>query len=166
MTYDRHKTSRHEGAHAAASILLGHLPRRVTADRPTEGYYGQLELAWGPDGVTPEGARLAALVVLCGPMVEQGGCGSEEWPPRWPLCVSDDGDAGQVGACVKYLKLDWHGWQELIKEAEALVAEPEFVRLVDLIARALELRDELDRADLRWLIGAERFGEYITNWEE
>ena len=109
---------------------------------------------------------LPELVVLAGPMVEPSGCGSERWPPGWPLILSDEGDAGQIAACVNYLKLDWRGWQDLIKEAEALVEEPEFARLTDLIVRALELRDELDRADLRWLIGAERFGEYIANEEQ
>jgi hypothetical protein len=149
VSHDRATTAKHEAAHCAALVMLGRLPVSVSADWPEAGSAGVMEIAWGEEGISRESARDVAISILMGPLIE----GKADWPPRRPPDMSASGDEGQLGALARYLKLDERGWDALITQADTLAQSPEFLRLVELIARALELKDELNTDDLRWLLG-------------
>jgi hypothetical protein len=136
--------------------MLGRLPVSVSADWPEANSAGVMEIAWGEEGITPESARDVALSILMGPFVE----GKTDWPPRWPPDMSAPGDEGQLAACVRYLGMDEGGWDVLMTQAQLLATSPEFLRLVELIARALELKDEMTADDLRWLLGEQILREH------
>ena len=115
----------------------------------------------------PEGARIMALSILLGPLAAADS--PVAWPPEWP-----PGEAGprapderRLAKCVAHLEMDEDGYLALIREAHAMARSPEFTELVGLVARALELKDELDAADLRWLLGKNRLQKYgIPTTEE
>jgi hypothetical protein len=56
--------------------------------------------------------------------------------------------------------MDEGGWDVLMTQADMLATSPEFLRLVELIARALELKDEMTADDLRWLLGEQTLRQH------
>jgi hypothetical protein len=127
-------TCRHEAAHAAAAVWLGgrsihyvrvdgdvDVPGRMTAERERD--------------LVPEDL----IVNLVGWMAD-GECPGT-WPRTWP--VAEDSAEG-VGVLVKRLGLDEAGYREIVGLAEKLLANPDFQRLMHLIARALSIAPVLD----------------------
>ena len=152
-TFDRKQTARHEAGHAAAMILRGRLPRSVSASHAEAGVYGRMDVAWDSDGeLDPEAVADLVISIHAGPIH----AGEKGWPPKWPPSLGAAGDAGQIAACAKYLNMDRSDWDAAYVEAAALTGTPEFGRIAALIARALELSDEIDAAGLRRLIGEDR----------
>lgn len=149
VTHDRVRSARHEAGHVAGLVLRGRLPRRVTADWPKPGIAGEMVVDWGDEGCTPDSAAAVAISVLLGPIAE----GNPSWPPTWPLEEDTRGDERDLAILLRYLKVDEANYIALCAEARTLAKTPEFVRLVGLVARALELKDELDAGDLRRLLG-------------
>jgi hypothetical protein len=156
VTHDRRRTARHEAGHAAAFVIGGWLPKQVTADRPEEGTEGWVSPDWDGESISPQRAADVAIAVLMGPLA----VGEPGWPPEWPIDPDVAGDQRQLAFCCRYLKLDEDGYFSLVKQAHELAGSREFIRLRDLIARALELKDELDADDLRWLVGSETLFKY------
>jgi len=152
-TFDRKQTARHEAGHAAAMILRGRLPRSVSASHAEAGVYGRMDVAWDEEGeLDPEAVADLVISIHAGPIH----AGDPGWPPRWPPSIGAPGDAGQIAACAKYLNMDRSDWDAAYVEAAALTGNPEFTRIAGLIARALELSDEIDSDGLRRLIGEDR----------
>jgi hypothetical protein len=158
VTLDRGRVARHEGGHVAALVIVGHrLPRRITADWPTAESFGLTEIDWETEGINRESARHVAISILCGPLAE----GCEDWPPAWPIDRdSEISDVRQLAVLASYLTLSESGWDELVAEARRLSQSVEFCRLAALIARGLELQDELSADDLAWLIGEKTLTTY------
>jgi hypothetical protein len=156
-TYHRARIARHEAGHVAGMVLGGRLPCRVTADWPATGTLGEMEMDWG-DGVDPAGARILAVAILLGPLAEHDL--PTVWPPDWPPDRDAAGDEGQLAACCRYLKLDEDDYYELVRQAHHTAQSREWNRLCDLIAQALELKDELTADDLRHLLGSELLHKY------
>jgi hypothetical protein len=159
LTHDRATTARHEGGHVASLLLDGRLPKRVSADWPRAGSSGVTEPDWG-EGVTRESAMDVAVCILCGPLAEE----RDDWPPAWLALDADDesqeDDARQLAICAGYLALSEADWHALVGRAQTRVATPEFQRLAGLVARALELKDEITAQDLRDLLGDELLRKY------
>lgn len=150
--YERERVAVHEAGHAASLILQGRLPWSVTADRPTEQLWGSLEIAWDEEGeLTEESVERTAIVVHCGPIHAE----DKDWPPKYPPPLGEPGDAGQLSACMRYLGWGRAEYEAAYIEAVVLTNTDDFKRLARRIARALVLKDTLDRDDLRKLIGAE-----------
>jgi hypothetical protein len=70
------------------------------------------------------------------------------WPPEWPV---DEDEADGVGKIVRLLNLDEQQYRELVALAERLLADPDFQRLMYLIARALDAAPVLDRESVEIL---------------
>jgi hypothetical protein len=96
------------------------------------------------------------IAILLGPLAERG----EDWPPAWPLDPDGEGDARQLAVLASYLRLTEADWRLIVTEAEVVSTTPTFRRLVGLIGRALELKDQLSTDDLRWLIGAKTLRQH------
>ena len=157
VTLKRARTARHEAGHCAALLMKGRLPLKATADWPTSTAFGFVQPDWG-EGIDPAGARDLAVAIILGPLASPEM--EKPWPPEWRPDPDATGDAGQLGRCVRWLKLDEGDYYEIVNEAHTLARSPEFNELVDLLARALELKDELSADDLRWLIGEDRLKRY------
>jgi hypothetical protein len=128
-------TCRHEAAHAAAAIWLGgRTIRCVRVDEPDLGVPGKMTAERERD-LRPEDL----IVNLVGWMAD-GECPGT-WPPTWP--VAEDTAEG-VGVLVKRLGLDEAGYREIVGLAEKLLANPDFQRLMLLVARALHLAPVID----------------------
>lgn len=156
--YDRESVAAHEAGHAAALVILGRLPWRVTADaHPSDRVWGQLEQCWDEEGeLTRESVERTAKVIHCGPINQ----GKSEWPPKYPPPLGEPGDPGQLSACMRFLGWDRLEYDMAYIEAVALTNTEEFKNLARRIARALVLKDSLDRDDLRKLIGVEALERY------
>lgn len=157
MSYDRRKVAQHEAGHCAALLMLGHVPARVTADRPSTQLFGLMEHPWqNADELKPEWVRDLGIAILAGPLAE----GKRDWPPRWPLEIGSPGDAGQLAACAKYLRWGRAEYDAACVKAEHLVNTRDFGRLVDVITAALVAMDELTADDLRRIVGPERLRRF------
>lgn len=153
MSFNRKQTARHEAGHAAAMILRGRLPRSLSASHAEAGVYGRMDVAWDSEGeLDPEAVFDLVVAIHAGPIH----AGNSDWPPRWPPSIGAPGDEGQLAACARFLNMDRSDWDAAYVEAAALVGNPEFTRIAGLIARALELSDEIDADGLRRLIGTDR----------
>jgi hypothetical protein len=137
------------------------LPKLLTADWPHPDSFGVMEIDWGEEGVTREGAADLLISLLMGPLAA-----GDPWPPEWPLRRGVPGDEGQLAACVSYLKVDEDTWYATVRDARTLAKTDDFKRLTALIARALELEDELDANALRWLVGSDTLRKFGINEEE
>ena len=157
-SYDRQVTARHQAGHAAAAIMLRHrLPRSVTADRPEAGVFGRMVADLSDDGVSDQTAEDFLCMVLAGPSTEA----LDRPVPEWPLdSDSSDGDEHLVATLADFMQLDEAGYERVLERTRRLVSNPDFLRLTHLIARALELKDVLDREDLRWLVPARLAEKY------
>ena len=127
-------TCRHEAAHAAAAIWFGGRPVRcVRVDHPSPGVAGKMTTSHERD-LGPEDL----IVNLVGWMADEH---PGTWPPIWP--VAED-EIECVGALVRFLDLDEDAYREIVGLAEALLANADFRRFMDLIARALAACPVLD----------------------
>ena len=156
-TLKRSRIARHEAGHAAAMIMAGWLPLRATANWPESSALGEVEPDFR-DGLDPVNVRNLAVAILLGPLAEPDLW--KPWPPQWRPDRRLRGDEGQLARCVEWLDADEGDYYEMCREAHNLSRRPEFTELVDLISRALELKDELSADDLRWLIGEDRLKRY------
>ncbi len=151
MTYRRDRVARHEAGHAAALIMGGRLPTKLTAASwPWNGLlHGQMEADWSDVEVVPHVAVEVAVAVLMGPLAAE----EPGWPPEWSeLDREAPGDLGQLSSALILLKTTEDDYKALVEDAKTLAGTAAFQRLVRLISRGLELKEELDAADLRQLI--------------
>ena len=65
-----------------------------------------------------------------------------------------------IATLADFLQLDEAGYERVLERTRRLVSDPDFLRLTHLIARALELKDEPDAEDVRWLIPARLAEKY------
>jgi hypothetical protein len=129
-------TCRHEAAHAAAAIWLGGRKiRSVRVDEPDVGVPGMVLVETKRD-LGPEDLAIA----LIGWMVDDERLVA--WPPPWRLAKRTKSDG--VGALVNHLGLDEAEYDEVVGLVEKLLADPDFKRLMGLIARALQIAPVLD----------------------
>jgi hypothetical protein len=164
VTHYRDVTARHEAGHVAATVMLRRrLPHSVTADRPADHVAGQMLPDLTDDGVNPSSAEDFMCMVLAGPLTESLDCPTPEWPLDRDDPVPDNRALAVLAA---YAGLDEDGWMAVVERTRALTAEHDFKRLVRLIGRALELKDELDQGDLRRLIPARLAEKYGIEREE
>lgn len=153
-TLDRRWTSRHEAGHVAAMILtVRRLPEITHADKPHDLAYGSTVFPWPEGRATQDLLGEFAVSVMAGPLAVGDSI------PDWPPDRQARGDERQLAAAVSLGNLDEDGWHELVEQARAMARSPEFTRLVDLIARALELNETLTDDDLRRLLGPDRLAE-------
>lgn len=155
MAYDRESVADHEAGHAAALVILGRLPWRLTADRPTDRVWGELEQA-PYEEITPESVERMVTMLHCGPINQ----GKKDWPPKYPGDIGGEGDAGQLAACIRYLGWGRAEYDAAYVEAVAMTNTEEFKALARRIARGLVLKDTLFRDDLRKLLGPEILERY------
>ena len=100
------------------------------------------------DGVSDQTAEDFLCMVLAGPLTEA----PDRPAPEWPIDPDSTGDEHLVATLADFLQLDEAGYERVLERTRRLVSDPDFSRLVGLISRALELQDELDAEDVRWLI--------------
>jgi hypothetical protein len=149
IVHRRHDTALHEGAHVAALVLVrGKLPLRVSADRPAVDLAGVTEINFADDGLDETPADF--LVVLLAPLL------AESAPaPSWPIQVGNGhtrGDEHALAVLADHIGLTEADWLGIVERARRLITTHDFQRIARLVARALELKDELDADDLQQLI--------------
>jgi hypothetical protein len=152
MTVAVHRRSEvalHEAGHVAAAIILrGRLPLRVTADRPETGLAGRTHFDLSDDGIDERPLDFM--------LVNLGGMLADSTPiPAWPLEPGDgitSSDEQALATLASYLELTEADWVGVVDRARRLAESEDFNHLVGLVARALELKDELDADDLQQLI--------------
>ncbi len=128
--------ARHEAAHAAAGVLLGHLPTTIEVRRVGR-ILGQVEF---PFELDKRNATDQLQITLAGWIAD------EETPPSWPILdVGTGGDYGMVVALTKYLGLDESGYRRLVTDTWTLAARQEFAMLELAFTTALDYHYRLDR---------------------
>lgn len=139
----------HESAHAAAALVQGIRLEEVVAHPIPVGDTPPADPSEPAGRVTPVGsthpsfARKWTISVLAG-HIEDGRTG---WPPSWPLSLAPEtSDEWQLGGLVEHLGLDRAGYESLVKDAFATVANPLYRRLRAAIKMAVERHGRLDRA--------------------
>jgi hypothetical protein len=128
--------ARHEAGHAAAGVLLGHLPTTIEVRR-AGAILGSVEI---PFELNERNANDLMKIMLAAWIAD------EEEPPSWPILdVGTGGDYGMVVALTKYLGLDESGYRRLVTDTWTLAAEPEFALLSLAFRTALEYWSVLGR---------------------
>ena len=129
------EVARHESAHAAAGVLLGHLPTTIKVG----GVGRTVGFVQFPFRLSERNAADQLQVVLAGWIAD------EQEPPRWPIDLGVGGDYALVAALAEWLDLGESGYRALVTETWKLSARPEFGRLESAFCTALEYRSRLDR---------------------
>jgi hypothetical protein len=157
VTHFRDRTATHEGAHTAAIVMLcGHLPLKARADWPDARTFGCVLPDYNRSPIMRETAPQWTIVVLVGILAD------DEPPPQWPLQErAEGGDVDRLAKLVKLGQLDEEDWDTLCERARTLMAHPDFRRISALVGSALEVADELDTDDLRYLLG-DLATKYVT----
>jgi hypothetical protein len=165
----RRDVALHEAGHTTAALMLrGRLPVSVTADFPTDELAGLTTLDFSNDGVSREEGGDFMVITLAGPLAERDAA----FPPDWPLEANGarrrrhSTDLEALATLTRFLELDAGGYLHEVVRALELARDEDFNHLVDLIARALLLRDELNTDDLRWLIPDRLLDKYAHGEEE
>jgi hypothetical protein len=140
----RSSTAKHEAGHVASVIMLrGRLPELVTADWPKHDTAGLTRLDFSNDGLDERPLDFVVLT-LAGPLAESAPI--PDWPPN--AGAENTRDEHALATLVDFLGLDEDDWLNAVERTLHLVRDADFQRLVQLIARALELADELNADDL------------------
>jgi hypothetical protein len=136
-------TEIHEASHCAAALMLN---RRVDWIWRTAG----IELAGDVVGKcrAPVGGRIEASQVpicLVGYLSED----APDWPPDWPDCLSEKREA--LGVVLTELGVSEGIYADLVELARDMLADADFIRLRDAIARALRQVPHLEGEDVEAL---------------
>jgi hypothetical protein len=164
VVHDRPTVAVHEAGHTAATIMLrGRLPLSVTADRPKAGLAGSMEFDRSDDGIDVRPHDFF-VITLAGPLAEGASV------PEWPLELDPDRDRGDdersLAVLASYLKLTEDEWLEVVDRARRLVESEDFNRIARVVARALELADELSGEEVRQLLPARLRTKYLEEVPE
>jgi hypothetical protein len=136
----------HEASHVAAAVMLG---------RPVDH-------VWIETGHTLPGDTIGSARIPVGERVESSqvpiclvGYMSEDepdWPPRFEDAHDEKLEA--LGIVIGFLGLSEELYDELVGIARDMLADPDFVRLRNSIARALAAVPRLEREDVEALCRA------------
>jgi hypothetical protein len=133
----------HEASHAACAIMLGrpveHLWRETGHTLPGE----TLGHARIPIGERIELSQLP--IALIGYMSTD----ARGWPPKFEDACNEDLEA--LATIIRSLGVTREAYQSCIELARDLLADPDFIRLRDTIARALTAVPRLEREDIEAL---------------
>jgi hypothetical protein len=160
--HHRPRVAEHEAAHVAGAVMLrGSLPEFASADRPEHGLAGVTRLDFTDDGLDEEPEDFL-VIALAGPLAHA----ADDWPPAWPIepdrvDAEFRSDARALESLGRYCDLDKAGFERVCDRAAQLTEQPDFWRLVRLVARALELVGELTADDLRRLLPERLFNHYV-----
>lgn len=137
-------TAIHEASHAAAALTLG---------RPVDWVWRTDGLELNGDVVgqcrSPlRGRRIEAsqvVIALAGYWSER----EPNWPPSWPDAREEKREA--LGFVLAELRATEQIYQDLVEITRDMLADPDFIRLRDAIARALRHVPRLEREDIEAL---------------
>jgi hypothetical protein len=131
---------KHEASHAAAAIALGRDVAYIERDTGATRVGERLGHARIPVDGPIEPSQL--VVCLAGYM----GDGGEGWPPPWPDALDEPRE--RLGIVIRRLSLTEADYNEVVGLVRDVLADEDFRRLRDAIARALSAAPRLEREDL------------------
>jgi hypothetical protein len=133
----------HEASHCAAALALG---RRVAFVDRDVGHTGVGEHL-GNCRVELNGPLGLSQVPIC--LIGYASENWENWPPAWPDCCEEKRES--LGTVLRVLTVDEEDYAALVELTFEVLADPDFVRLRDAIARALARVPRLEREDIETL---------------
>ena len=139
-------TAIHEAAHIASAIMLG---RHVDHPTLTVGHTlpGE-ELGHARIPIREEVEASQVVVCLAGYMSEN----RDGWPPSYEDALDERREA--LGLVLLDLGATEQQYEQLIELTRDLLADEDFIRLRDAIARALSVAKRLEREDIEALCRA------------
>lgn len=139
-------TARHEASHAAACVLLAR-PVEFVERTPGHGFAGE-EVGKCLAPIPGEIRGRELVVALAGYWSEE----TSNWPPTYEEACTESREA--VATIVRVLGVTEEIYADLVQATRELLADPEFIRLRDAIARALTVVPRLEREDVEALCRA------------
>ena len=139
-------TAIHEASHCAAAIMLG---RPVDHTWLETGHTFAGETMGHANVPLREKVEASQVVVCLAGYMSENRAG---WPPSYEDALDEDREA--LGLVLLKLGVTEEAYEEFIKLTRDLLADEDFIRLRDCIARALSIAKRLDRGDIEALCRA------------
>ena len=136
-------TELHEASHAAAAVLM-HRAIEFVEVHPGHALVGEeVGRAYVPVGGSIEANQVPLCLIGYLSEAEPG------WPPPWPACLDEPREA--LGTVLTLLGADQERYEKSVELTRQLLAQPDFIRLRNAIARALSHVPRLEAEDLEAL---------------
>jgi hypothetical protein len=136
-------TERHEASHAACAILLGRCVEHVERNPGLTRVGEELGHAWIPVGDRIELSQLA----IC--LVGYTSVNTPGWPPSYEDACTENLEA--LGKVITILGVDEQAYDATVELVSDMLADQDFKRLRDAIARALSAVPRLEAEDIQAL---------------
>lgn len=133
----------HEASHVAAAVMLGRHVESVECDVGHALVGERVGLARCPIGDRIEASQVVLCVIGYLSEAEPG------WPPSYADAFGEEREA--LGRVLMFIGAREDTYAECVKLARDMLADPEFIRLRDALARALHHVPRLEAEDIESL---------------